>query len=76
MQEPIVLIDINMLSARLSIPKGTLYNWVYQRRIPFIKAGRSLRFDAEEVIRSMPRYTKSEEPFLRSVILCRKPLSR
>ena len=35
------LIDINELSRRLSIPKGTLYNWVYLRRIPFIKAGRS-----------------------------------
>jgi hypothetical protein len=43
------------------IAKGTLYNWCYLRRIPFIKAGRSLRFDGEEVIRSMPRYPKSEE---------------
>ena len=49
-----VLIDINELSRRLSIPKGTLYNWVYLRRIPFIKAGRSLRFDAQEVIQSLP----------------------
>ena len=48
------LIDINELSRRLSVPKGTLYNWVYLRRIPFIKAGRSLRFDAEEVIHSLP----------------------
>lgn len=47
------LIDINELSKRLSIPKGTLYNWVYLRRIPFIKAGRSLRFDAEQVIQSL-----------------------
>jgi excisionase family DNA binding protein len=48
------LIDINELSRRLSIPKGTLYNWVYLRRIPFLKAGRSLRFDPEEVIHSLP----------------------
>ena len=47
------LIDINELSKRLSIPKGTLYNWVYLHRIPFIKAGRSLRFDASEVIQSL-----------------------
>jgi excisionase family DNA binding protein len=47
------LIDINELSKRLSIPKGTLYNWVYLRRIPFIKAGRALRFDAREVIQSL-----------------------
>jgi excisionase family DNA binding protein len=48
------LIDINELSRRLSIPKGTLYNWVYLRRIPFVKAGRCLRFDPEEVIHSLP----------------------
>ncbi|HEX3747700.1 MAG TPA: helix-turn-helix domain-containing protein [Bryobacteraceae bacterium] len=53
MQE-VKLIDINELSRRISIPKGTLYNWVYQHRIPFIKAGRSLRFDAQEVIQSLP----------------------
>jgi excisionase family DNA binding protein len=47
------LIDINELSKRLSIPKGTLYNWVYLRRIPFIRAGRSLRFDADQVIQSL-----------------------
>jgi excisionase family DNA binding protein len=49
-----ILVDIKELSRRLSIPRGTLYNWVYLRRIPFIKAGRSLRFDAQEVIRSLP----------------------
>jgi excisionase family DNA binding protein len=48
------LIDINELSRCLSVPKGTLYNWWYLRRIPFIKAGRSLRFDPNEVIRSLP----------------------
>lgn len=47
------LIDINELSRLLSIPKGTLYNWTYLHRIPFIKAGRSLRFDPDEVIQSL-----------------------
>jgi excisionase family DNA binding protein len=51
LKEP--LIDINELSRRLSIPKTTLYNWVYLHRIPFIKAGRCLRFDAQEVIQSL-----------------------
>lgn len=52
--ENVKLVDINELSRLLSIPKGTLYNWVYLRRIPFIKAGRSLRFDVLEVIHSLP----------------------
>ena len=55
------LIDINELSQRLSVPKGTLYNCVYLRRIPFIKAGRSLRFDADEVIQSLSHYTVTEK---------------
>jgi excisionase family DNA binding protein len=59
MQE-LILVDINELSQRISVPKGTLYNWVYLHRIPFVKAGRSLRFDPDEVIRSMPHYAKSE----------------
>jgi len=52
--EHVKLVNINELSRLLCIPKGTLYNWVYLRRIPFIKAGRSLRFDVLEVIRSLP----------------------
>jgi excisionase family DNA binding protein len=45
------LIDINELSQRLNIAKGTLYNWVYLRRIPFVKLGRALRFDPNEIDR-------------------------
>ncbi len=45
------LIDINELSSRLRIAKGTLYNWVYLRRIPYVKLGRSLRFDPNEIDR-------------------------
>jgi excisionase family DNA binding protein len=50
------LIDIKELSKRISVPRGTLYNWVYLHRIPFVKAGRSLRFDPDEVIRSLPHF--------------------
>lgn len=48
---PRILIDIDELSARLCIAKGTLYNWVYLRRIPFVKLGRALRFDPIEIDR-------------------------
>ena len=34
------LIDVDELARRLSVPKGTLYNWVYLKKIPFVKAGR------------------------------------
>jgi excisionase family DNA binding protein len=47
------LIDINELSRRLSVAKGTLYNWVYLRRIPFVKVGRCVRFDYQEVLETL-----------------------
>jgi excisionase family DNA binding protein len=43
------LINIKELSKRLSIAVGMLYNWASQRRIPFVKVGRCLRFDWDEV---------------------------
>jgi excisionase family DNA binding protein len=53
---PTELIDINELSRRLSIAKGTLYNWVYLRRIPFVKAGRCVRFDYAQVLETLHQY--------------------
>ena len=33
----------------LAVSTSTLYGWVYQRRIPFVKVGRSLRFELAEL---------------------------
>jgi hypothetical protein len=35
----------------LLLTQGTLYSWVYLRRIPFVKLGRALRFNPEEIER-------------------------
>jgi excisionase family DNA binding protein len=43
------LIDINQLSDLWNIPRATLYNWVNQGRIPYVKIGRCLRFDPAEL---------------------------
>lgn len=43
------LITIDELSVLWSVPKATLYNWVYQNRLPYVKLGRSLRFDVVEI---------------------------
>lgn len=56
MQPSPALININELAQQLHIAKGTLYNWVSLRRIPFIKAGRCLRFDPKEVLDSLKHY--------------------
>jgi len=55
------LINIAELAKRLAVAKGTLYNWVYLRRIPFVKAGRCLRFDFEKVFHSLRQWPKIEE---------------
>jgi len=55
------LVDINELSRRLSIAKGTLYNWVYLRRIPYVKAGRCLRFDPDKVFESLRQCPTMDE---------------
>jgi excisionase family DNA binding protein len=39
------LITIQEASKLLSVSVSTLYGWVWQRRIPFVKLGRSVRFD-------------------------------
>mgnify|MGYP001588906257 CR=1 len=37
------------LSQYLGLTKGTLYVWVCQRRIPYLKIGKLLKFDIMEI---------------------------
>jgi excisionase family DNA binding protein len=39
------LLDIRQAAQFLLIAESTLYGWVWQKRIPFIKVGRRVRFD-------------------------------
>jgi len=39
------LIDINELSRYLDIKVHTIYTWVSQKRIPYVKCGRLTKFD-------------------------------
>jgi len=43
------LMTIEELAQLWAVSKATLYNWVYQKRIPYLKIGRSLRFDPVEI---------------------------
>ena len=43
------LITIQEAAKFLAVSKSTLYGWVWQRRIPFVKVGRSLRFELAEL---------------------------
>ncbi|MFX1238437.1 MAG: helix-turn-helix domain-containing protein [Promethearchaeota archaeon] len=44
------LLDIKEVSAKLMIKESTLRAWVFQRRIPFIRLGRLVRFKEAELV--------------------------
>jgi excisionase family DNA binding protein len=43
------LVGVTDAARFLSISKSTLYGWIWQRRIPFVKMGRSVRFDVRDL---------------------------
>jgi len=43
------LLTIREAAQYLAVSVSTLYGWVWQRRIPFVKIGRALRFDSHDL---------------------------
>ena len=43
------LLTIREAAQYLAVSVSTLYGWVWQRRVPFVKIGRALRFDAQDL---------------------------
>ena len=43
------LVTVQDAAKFLAVSTSTLYGWVYQRRIPFVKVGRALRFELAEL---------------------------
>ncbi len=43
------LLTVQDAARYLAVSKSTLYGWVWQRRIPFVKVGRALRFELAEL---------------------------
>lgn len=43
------LININELSEYIGLSKNTIYSWVSQRKIPFVKCGRLTKFDLQRI---------------------------
>lgn len=43
------LVGVDELARELGISRHTVYSWVSQRRIPFLKVGRLLRFDVRRI---------------------------
>jgi len=42
---------VSQLAEYLQISKHTIYNWIFQRKIPYSKIGRRVMFKREEIVR-------------------------
>ena len=56
-------LNVEELSQYIGVKKNTIYNWVSQRRIPFIKCGRLTKFDIKAIDRWM---AESNVPSIRN----------
>ena len=45
------LLDISQLSEIINIKKKTIYDWTHKGLIPYVKVGRLLRFDLNDIER-------------------------
>jgi len=48
---PAELVNIAEAARFLAVSPSTLYGWVWQRRISFVKVGRAVRFDMADLER-------------------------
>ena len=54
------LLDTNEASEYLGIKKNTLYEWIIQKKIPYIKVGRLVKFRKEDLENWLKRRTQKE----------------
>ena len=57
------LININELSEYIGLSKNTIYCWVSQRRIPFVKLGRLTKFDLQKIEEWIEENSVEEKKF-------------
>lgn len=57
------LIDVRELSRLTGLSVNTLYSWVSQRRIPFVKCGRLTKFDLQAIDEWIRQNTVRPESF-------------
>ena len=57
---PARLLNIRQASQFLSVSVSTLYGWIWQKRIPFVKVGRTVRFDLQDLERYIQAGRRAE----------------
>ena len=45
-----MMMDVHQLAKELEVSESAIYQWASQRRIPFVRLGRSLRFEREAIL--------------------------
>ena len=60
------LLNVQELSELTGLSKNTIYCWVSQRRIPFVKCGRLTKFDLKAIDEWIKENTVKEEKFERA----------
>ena len=53
------LLNIAQLSEAINVKKKTIYDWTHKKQIPYVKMGRLLRFDLDEIERWIKRSNSS-----------------
>jgi len=57
------LIGVQEVAHMLDMSKDTIYKWVTQRKIPFVKCGRLTKFDLQEIDNWIKRNSRKEKRF-------------
>ncbi len=57
------LININELSEYIGLSTSTIYSWVSQQRIPFVKCGRLTKFDIQRIDEWIEESSVEEKKF-------------
>lgn len=65
----IELLNVAEAARFLAVSPSTLYGWVWQRRIPFVKLGRAVRFDKADLEEYIDRNKVHPRPPHRPVSL-------
>ena len=58
------LLNITELSQMIGIKTDTLYHWVSQKRVPYVKIGRLTKFDIEIIDRWIKRATVAAKDYV------------
>jgi len=57
------LLNLSETAEILGLKRPTLYNWVNERRIPFVKVGRLVKFDPKDLREFIEKHKKHEAKF-------------